>query len=180
MARRRTKPKARILVVDDDKSMLELLKLHLSNAGYDVVEKSVVEHVLVVPVPVALEQLFRVVLALELEEVGKLRVAGVDLATQRVPVIRRIPAAAVLDAQVDQAAELVAGADQAARGVLDVQVEDDAGVGLTRPGEEALLVLLDEPHRAGDDLHLLAARIAGDLGHERRQRVALAENLGDR
>src|SRR5947209_19179880 len=37
MARRRTKPKARILVVDDDKSMLELLKLHLSNAGYDVV-----------------------------------------------------------------------------------------------------------------------------------------------
>src|SRR5438876_12187144 len=37
MARRRTKPRARILVIDDDKSMLELLKLHLSNAGYDVV-----------------------------------------------------------------------------------------------------------------------------------------------
>ena len=60
-----------------------------------------------------------------------------------------------------------------------MQVEDDAGVGLRRPGEEALLVLLDQPHRAVDDLHLLAARIAGDLGHERRQRVALAENLGD-
>ncbi len=37
MAPRRTKPRARILVIDDDKSMLELLKLHLSNAGYDVV-----------------------------------------------------------------------------------------------------------------------------------------------
>src|SRR6267142_616797 len=87
---------------------------------------SVIEHVLVVPVPVALEQLFGVVLALELEEVGELRVARVDLATQGVPVIRRVPAAAVLDAQIDQAAELVASADQAARGVLDVQVEDDA------------------------------------------------------
>ncbi|HXM83216.1 MAG TPA: response regulator [Burkholderiales bacterium] len=36
MPRPKPKPKATILVVDDDKSMLDLLKLHLSNAGYKV------------------------------------------------------------------------------------------------------------------------------------------------
>jgi CheY-like chemotaxis protein len=36
MARPQTKTKARILIVDDDKSMLQLLKTHLSNAGYKV------------------------------------------------------------------------------------------------------------------------------------------------
>ncbi len=36
MARPQTKTKARILIVDDDTSMLQLLKRHLSNAGYEV------------------------------------------------------------------------------------------------------------------------------------------------
>ncbi len=36
MARLQTKTKATILIVDDDKSMLQLLTLHLSNAGYKV------------------------------------------------------------------------------------------------------------------------------------------------
>ena len=36
MARAQTKTKARILIVDDDKSMLQLLKMQLSDAGYKV------------------------------------------------------------------------------------------------------------------------------------------------
>ncbi len=36
MARPQTKTKARILIVDDDKSILQLLKMHLSKAGYNV------------------------------------------------------------------------------------------------------------------------------------------------
>jgi CheY-like chemotaxis protein len=36
MARPQAKTKARILIVDDDKSMLQLLKMHLSDAGYKV------------------------------------------------------------------------------------------------------------------------------------------------
>ena len=36
MAPPQTKTKARILIVDDDESMLQLLKMHLSNAGYEV------------------------------------------------------------------------------------------------------------------------------------------------
>src|SRR5712664_1044573 len=126
------------------------------------------------PVPVALEQLLRVVLALELEELEELREAGLDLLAQGVAVIGGVVAAAVLDADVDQAPEGVAGADRAARGVLDVQIEDHAGVGLLRPGEEALAVLLDEPHRAVDDLDALAARIVAHAGHEGLERVALA------
>jgi len=53
MARRQTKTKATILIVDDDKSMLDLLKRHLSNAGYKVLtaEDAVVagRHVLKTP-----------------------------------------------------------------------------------------------------------------------------------
>jgi len=36
MARPQAKTKATILIVDDDKSMLQLLGMHLSNAGYKV------------------------------------------------------------------------------------------------------------------------------------------------
>jgi len=36
MARPQTKTKATILIVDDDKSILQLLKMHLSKAGYKV------------------------------------------------------------------------------------------------------------------------------------------------
>src|SRR3981189_638387 len=53
MARPQTKTKAKILIVDDDKSMLQLLKMHLSNAGYKVLtaEDAVVagRHVLKTP-----------------------------------------------------------------------------------------------------------------------------------
>src|SRR5215813_4892419 len=85
-------------------------------------------HPLVVPVPLALEQVVRVVLALELEELRHLRIAGVDLAAQRVAVIGGVVAAAVAQPEVDQAPQRVGAADHPAGGVLDVQVEDDAGV----------------------------------------------------
>src|SRR5688572_12604856 len=97
-----------------------------------------VVHPLVVAVPVALEELVLVVLALEPEEIAELREAGVDLVAQRVAVIRRVVAAAVLDGEVEQAAELVARADEAGAGVLGVHREAHAGVGLARPREEAL------------------------------------------
>src|SRR5688572_1415870 len=131
------------------------------------------KHLLVVPVPLALEQLLRVVLALELEELLQLREARVDLAAQAVAVVGRVIAAAVLDADVDQPPEHVARLDQAARGVLDVHVEDHAGVGLARPGEEGLAVLLDQPDGAVDDVDLVALRVVAHLHHEALERVAL-------
>src|SRR5919106_2009843 len=104
------------------------------------------KHPFVVPIPLALEQLVRIVLALELEELLQLRVAGIDLPAQRVAVVGRVIAAAVLQADVDQAPEYVARLDEAACRVHDVHVEDDAGVGAARPRQEALAVLLDQTH----------------------------------
>src|SRR5687767_14529883 len=138
------------------------------------------KHPFVVPEPLALEQLLRVVLELELEEFLQLRVAGVHLAAQAVAVVGRVVAAAVLEADVDQAPEHVARLDQAAGGVLDVHVEDHAGVGLARPRQEALAVLLDEAHGAVDDVDLVAPRIVAHLHHEALELLALAVDLGDR
>src|SRR5438067_7406317 len=82
------------------------------------------EHLLVVAVPVALEELGRIVFALELQELDELRKRGFDLALQRVAVIGGVVAAAVAKTDVDQRPEGVGGADHGARGALDVQVED--------------------------------------------------------
>src|SRR5687767_11331640 len=130
------------------------------------------------PVPLALVELLRIVLALELEELLELGIAGVDLAAQRVAVVGRVVAAARAKADVDQAPQRVGAADRAAGRMLDMQVEDDAGVGLARPGEEALVVLLDEAHRAVDDVEVVAARMLAHLAHEALERVPLAVDLG--
>src|SRR5712691_5408383 len=68
------------------------------------------EHFPVVSVPVALEDFRGIVLALELEELGELRVAGLDLLARRVLVVGRVVAAAVVDADVDQPPERAGGA----------------------------------------------------------------------
>src|SRR5687767_4223178 len=47
-------------------------------------------HALVVPVPLALVELLRVVLAFQLQEFRHLREARVDLAAQRIAVVRRV------------------------------------------------------------------------------------------
>src|SRR5262245_23174560 len=67
------------------------------------------KHVLVVLVPLALEQLLRVVLPLQLEHLRQARMARLDLAPDRVAVVGRVVAAAVLEADVDQPPEHVAG-----------------------------------------------------------------------
>src|SRR5687768_14725566 len=112
------------------------------------------EHVAVVAVPVALEELARIVLLLVAQELRELRVAGEKLPLDRVAVEGEVVAAAVAKAEVDQAPEGVAGADQAARAALDVDIEADAGVGAARPGQEGLLVLLDEADGGPHDVEL--------------------------
>src|SRR4051812_18509932 len=77
-------------------------------------------HALVVPVPVALEQLRGIVLALELEEVLELREADIHLAAKGVAMISGIEAAAMTQRDVDEAPERIAGADHPARRMLEV------------------------------------------------------------
>src|SRR5512145_2837890 len=116
-------------------------------------------HPFVVLVPVALEELLRVVLELQFEKFLHLREAGVDLTAQGVAVVGGEVASTMLEADVDQAAEHVARLDESARGVLDVNVEDHARVRAPRPRQEALAILLDEPHRSVDHVDLVAARV---------------------
>src|SRR3954464_10140653 len=138
------------------------------------------EHPLVMAVPLALEEVVGIVLALELEELRHLRVAGFDLAAQGKAIVGGVVAAAVTQTEVDQAPQRIGAADDAPGGVLDVQVEDHAGVGLARPGEEALAVLLDQAHRAVDEVHCVAPGVLAHFGHEGLERLALDVDLGDR
>ena len=94
------------------------------------------------PVPVALEEFARIVFALQLEEFLELRERRLYLAPERVAVVRRVIAATVAQADVDQRAERIGGADEAGARALDVQVEDHARIGLLRPGEEAFAAFL--------------------------------------
>src|SRR5882724_5912972 len=138
------------------------------------------EHLLVVAVPLALEQLAGVVPALELQELPELRIAGLDLPSLGVPVIGRVIAAAGLDAEIDEPSKRIGGAGHALLRVLDVQVEDHASVWLFRPGEEALPVLLDQADGAVNDVHLVLAGERACIGHEALEGIALAVDLGDR
>lgn len=54
------------------------------------------EHLFIMPVPVALEPLLRIVLPLQPEKFRKLRITALDLASRRPPVIGRKVASAVL------------------------------------------------------------------------------------
>ena len=128
--------------------------------------QSIGEHLLVVAVPVALENLVRVVLPLQAQEFGHLRIARLDLLAGRPAVVGEEVAAAERDGAVDQAAEVSRGLADAVLGVLDVQVHDDAGPRLARPGEEALVVALDEADRAVDELDAVPAEVRAHGGEE--------------
>src|SRR6266498_2177169 len=117
------------------------------------------EHRLVVAIPRALEGLTGVVFALQPQELGQLRIAGLHLGPARPAVIGEEIAAAIFDGAAYQPAEIASGLANATLGVGHVQVHDRAGPGLARPGEKALAVLLDEADRSVDHLGLMLAEV---------------------
>ena len=74
------------------------------------------------------------------------------------------------DGNVNQAAECSRGVLQPFGGVVSVEIQDRAGVGLLGPGQEAFIVALDPADGAVDDLHLVPAKVLAHL----RQEVAQA------
>src|SRR5689334_18779882 len=80
--------------------------------GYSNCGIVLTEHLLVVAIPVALEESRGIVCGLELEELFKLRVARFHLPALSETMIGKVVTAVVLDGQVNQRAE-------AARGILD-------------------------------------------------------------
>src|SRR5438034_9667008 len=112
------------------------------------------EHLLVEAIPVALEPLLGVVLALPPQELDEARVAGLHLGPGRPAMVGQEIAPPVLDRPIDEAPEVPRRLLHRRRVVGGVQVEDDGGVALLGPGQEALVVLLDEADRAVDDVGL--------------------------
>ena len=72
------------------------------------------EHLAVVAIPVALEHLAGVVLALERQERAHLGIAALHLVLARPAVIGQVVAAAVRDAEIDERAERVGRASDSA------------------------------------------------------------------
>ena len=121
-------------------------------------------------VPVAREALVGVVLALGGEELPHARVAALDLVAPRPAVVGEEVAAAARSGEVDEPAERVRRVRDAVRRVLDVEVQDDAGPRLARPGEHRLVVALDQSHRPVDDVHAVLAQVGGGVGEEAARR----------
>src|SRR5439155_2279752 len=122
------------------------------------------EHRAVVPIPVALEALVGIVRALPAQKLGELGIAGFDLRPGRPAVVGEEVAAAATDRHVDQTAEVDLRPRQPRAGVHDVQVEHHARPRLPRPGEEGLVVALDQPDAAVDQLDAVAAEVFPHLG----------------
>ena len=108
--------------------------------------------------PVAGEEGRGIVRFFEAEEFAKARVAGFDLGARGPAVIGEIVAAALPDREVDEAAEGGLRGAEASGSVRDAKIENDAGLWLARPGEDALLIALDQANRAVDDRHAAAAQ----------------------
>jgi len=60
-----------------------------------------------------------------------------------------------------------------------MQVEDDTGEILPRPGEETLGIAFDQPHRAIDDRDAARTQLLRRAGHEIHEPVARDVQLGD-
>src|SRR5262252_2293508 len=146
---------------------------------YGAPSQPIGEHLLVVPVPIALEHLGRIVAPLEAQKLGHLRVARLDLPAGCPSVVGGKVAAGKFDCAIDQPAEVVGGLAPAVLVVIHVQVHDGADPRLARPGEEALVVLLDEADRSVDELRTVLPQIRPHGGKERGERGAWHIELAD-
>jgi hypothetical protein len=103
-------------------------------------------------IPIALEDLVRIVAALEAQELGHLRVALFDLLAARPSVVGEVIAAAELDGAVNKTAEVVGRLAQAALIMIHMQVHNDTDPRFSRPGEHAFIIFLNETDRPVNEL----------------------------
>src|SRR5687767_2839860 len=88
----------------------------------------------IMPIPLALEALGRIVLARQTQEVGKLWIPSFHLLTRGIAMVGEKIAAAIVARHVDQTSEVAATPAPALRRVVHVQIENDTGIGLLGPG----------------------------------------------
>src|SRR3990172_92144 len=130
-------------------------------------------------VPVALEELARVVLTLGVEKRGQLRIRSQELLTGRPAVVGEVEAPAPLECEVDEPTKRDWGVVDPCGRVLDVKVENRARPGLSSPSEEALVVALDQANRPVDDVRLEGTQVTRSRGQEVREERARNVELAD-
>src|SRR6185503_17296166 len=99
-----------------------------------------VQHPDVVLVPVAREQLFGIVVTLPIEKLPHAWMATFDLRASGPPVIGEVIAAAKIGGAINQTPEIVLRFLDPRGAVVDVQIEDNAGPWLARPGEHTFRI----------------------------------------
>ena len=142
-------------------------QLHSSVAAERcAIQAAIIEQARQVAIPVALENSFGIEPALRGEELPDRGMRGFDLRGVREAVIGEEVAAAMAQGQIDEPAKVIGGARHILATVVDVQVEDHAGVVFARPGQRGFVLRFDEPDRAVDEIDAVQAEIAAHVVHE--------------
>ena len=130
-------------------------------------------------VPFTLKTLFRVVLLLQPEELCELRVAGFNLLSSGITMVRKIVRAFAAYRHVDESPEGILRTLKPLGAVNRMKVEDRAGIGLFRPGQEALIIALDKTHCAINQVDPILAEIFPHIIEETLQRRPWHVDLSD-
>ena len=91
-------------------------------------------------IPVALEHLAGIQPALCRQELAHARMCGEQLVAPRKAMVGQEITAAVAQRVIDEPPEMICGALDVRRAMIDVQVEDDAGPVFARPGQRGFAV----------------------------------------
>src|SRR5688572_5535903 len=87
----------------------------------------------------------------------------------------------MMNRHIDEPTEGLRRTTDAVRLVVDVQVEDYAGVVRTRPGERRFAVALDQAHGAVNQIDLMSPEVSAHVAHEggeaRTRHVELSDHL---
>src|SRR2546422_870569 len=122
-----------------------------------------------VAIPVALKHLIRIVLLFQPQKLANLWITAFKLILARPPAIRQVVAPAVADPEIDEVAERVRRAIERGGRMLDMQIEDHAGIAVARPSQTRLVILLNQADCPVNHVGLPLAQGDAGLLHERRQ-----------
>src|SRR5580704_8560734 len=141
--------------------------------------KTVRKHRPVISVPVALKPFFWVVFLLQSEEFRELGIAVLNLFSIGETMVGQVIRASAPSCHVDEPSESIGRALNSLGAVDGVQVEDDARIRLLCPGQEALIVALDNADGPVDQFDFILAKVISDLIEESLQRRSWDVDLGD-
>src|SRR5688572_15600920 len=118
------------------------------------------------PVPVARKALIRIGEPLSAQKLRHPGIAAQQLVAARKAMVRQKITAIGFDRAVDESLQGEPGAVHAGSVMIHMQVEDDADIVPLGPSEKCILVLLDQPDGAVDEVDRMAKKILANRRHE--------------